>query len=91
MNLLNERTNDVESEVYELGEFRLDAARRELTLALLAVVGLGLARHDEAVAWLGPAYAERDVHMLFLGGDPKWGPLRGDPKAKRRNTGCTRS
>lgn len=30
--------------------------------------------------WLERAYADRDVHMVFLGVDAKWDGLRSDPR-----------
>ena len=40
----------------------------------------GLGDSNEALRWLERAYDERDVHMVFLGVDPKWDPLREDPR-----------
>jgi hypothetical protein len=36
-----------------------------------------LGRTDEAVRWLEKAYDEKDAHLVLLGVEPKWGPLRG--------------
>ena len=45
-----------------------------------ALVYQGLGDSNEALRWLERAYDERDVHMVFLGVDPKWDPLREDPR-----------
>jgi tetratricopeptide (TPR) repeat protein len=39
--------------------------------------GLG---NTEALRWLETAYAEKDVHMVFLAVDPKWDALRRDER-----------
>ncbi|MBA3961624.1 MAG: winged helix-turn-helix domain-containing protein [Chthoniobacterales bacterium] len=46
----------------------------------LAVIHLGLGEIDEAFACLERAYAERDVRLSFFRVDPKWDPIRGDPR-----------
>lgn len=55
----------------------------------VAMVHLGLGRSDEVFRWLERGYGERDVHMIFLGADPKWDAVREDPRfvdlAKRLN------
>jgi DNA-binding winged helix-turn-helix (wHTH) protein/TolB-like protein len=43
-----------------------------------ALVYQGLGESAEALRWLERAYQEKDVHMVFLGRDPKWDSLRGD-------------
>jgi hypothetical protein len=43
-----------------------------------ALVYQGLGESAEALRWLERAYREKDVHMVFLGRDPKWDSLRGD-------------
>jgi serine/threonine-protein kinase len=34
----------------------------------------------ETMRWLTRAYHEKDVHMVFLGVDPKWDGMRGQPE-----------
>jgi DNA-binding winged helix-turn-helix (wHTH) protein/TolB-like protein/Flp pilus assembly protein TadD len=46
----------------------------------IALVHLGLDEHDAALEWLERAEGARDVHLVFLPVDPKWDPLRGDPR-----------
>lgn len=46
----------------------------------VALVYHGLGNADEALRWLERAYRERDVHLVYLGVDPKWDTLRGDTR-----------
>ena len=46
----------------------------------MALIHAGLGEHDAAFAWLDRAYDVRDVHVVYLPVDPKWDPLRGDPR-----------
>lgn len=45
-----------------------------------ALIHLGLDEHEDSLEWLERAEAVRDVHLVFLPVDPKWDPLRGDPR-----------
>jgi DNA-binding winged helix-turn-helix (wHTH) protein/TolB-like protein/Tfp pilus assembly protein PilF len=45
----------------------------------IAMVYNGLGNSDETLRWLEKAYEERDVHLVFLGVDPRWDALRSDP------------
>ena len=45
-----------------------------------ALVHAGLDDTGAVFAWLDKAYAERDVHLIFLTVDPKWDPYRADPR-----------
>jgi TolB-like protein/tetratricopeptide (TPR) repeat protein len=44
----------------------------------LALVHAGLGDAPAALAWLDKAYAERDVHLIYLPVDAKWDPYRSD-------------
>lgn len=46
----------------------------------VAMLHHGLGNSTEAMQWLERAYADRDVHMVFLGVDAKWDGLRSDPR-----------
>ncbi len=48
----------------------------------MAFVTLGLGDKDATFAWLERAFTARDVHLIFLTADPKWDPLRQDPRFK---------
>ncbi len=60
----------------------LDAVSRERYVPPYApaLVYLGLGQHDAAIAWLERAYDAHDVHLVFPPVDPKWDPLRADPR-----------
>jgi TolB-like protein/Flp pilus assembly protein TadD len=46
----------------------------------IALVHGGLGEREAVFEWLEKAYAERDVHMMYLTEDPKWDPWRRDPR-----------
>jgi DNA-binding winged helix-turn-helix (wHTH) protein/Flp pilus assembly protein TadD len=46
----------------------------------MAQVHLGLRHWDHALEWLERACEVRDVHLVLLPADPKWGPVRGDAR-----------
>ena len=45
-----------------------------------ALVYAGLGDTASVFAWLDKAYAERDVHLMYLTVDAKWDPYRTDPR-----------
>jgi TolB-like protein/DNA-binding winged helix-turn-helix (wHTH) protein/Tfp pilus assembly protein PilF len=45
-----------------------------------ALVYAGLGQRDAVFDWLDKAYAEQDVHLMYLTVDPKWDPYRADPR-----------
>ena len=46
----------------------------------MAFITLGLGDKDATFEWLERALAAHDVHLMFLTVDPKWDPLRQDPR-----------
>jgi serine/threonine protein kinase/Tfp pilus assembly protein PilF len=48
----------------------------------IAQIYLGLGDHEQALAWLEKACDERSVWLIWLGVDPKFDPLRSDPRFK---------
>jgi DNA-binding winged helix-turn-helix (wHTH) protein/TolB-like protein/Tfp pilus assembly protein PilF len=56
------------------------SAERYVSPYIIALVYNGLGEHDEALAWLERAYAQRNPEMVFLKVEPKWNDLRGDPR-----------
>jgi cytochrome c-type biogenesis protein CcmH/NrfG len=60
----------------------LDAAARERHVPpyAWALIHLGLGENDQALERLQRAKQTRDVHVSFLYIDPKWDPLRADPR-----------
>ena len=45
-----------------------------------ALVHAGLGDTASVFAWLDKAYADRDVHLMYLTVDAKWDPYRADPR-----------
>ena len=54
----------------------------------MALVTLGLGDKDATFEWLERAFTARDVHLIFLTADPKWDPLRPDPRFKALLAKC---
>jgi len=48
----------------------------------IAQIYLGLGEHEQALCWLEKAYDERSVWLIWLGVDPKFDPLRDQPRFK---------
>ncbi len=46
----------------------------------IAIVHNGLGEVDAALGWLEKAYETRDVRLTFLAVEPKWDPMRSDPR-----------
>ena len=46
----------------------------------IAMVHAGLGQFELALQWLERCYDARDVHLIFLTMDPKWDPLRSEPR-----------
>ncbi len=46
----------------------------------IAIVYTGLGEKDEAFRWLEQAYKDRDPELLWLGTEPMFDPLHGDPR-----------
>ncbi|MDH3569224.1 MAG: tetratricopeptide repeat-containing serine/threonine-protein kinase, partial [Gemmatimonadota bacterium] len=45
-----------------------------------AVIHLGLRQHQAALMWLEHACRERSLHLVFLGVDPLFDPIRAEPR-----------
>jgi DNA-binding winged helix-turn-helix (wHTH) protein/TolB-like protein/Tfp pilus assembly protein PilF len=60
-------------------ELKAIAVQRYVPPYYFAVLYHGLGNSTEALKWLETAYEDRDVHMVFLGVDPKWDSLRTHP------------
>ena len=48
--------------------------------AAMALVNAGLGDREAVFGWLDKAYAERDIHLIYLPVDSKWDPYRADPR-----------
>jgi hypothetical protein len=46
----------------------------------MALVHAGLGEDERVFEWLDRAYAQRDVHLMFLTVDPKWDRYRACPE-----------
>ena len=58
-------------------------ARSEyVTAYAVALLYTALGDKDRAFAWLNTAVAERTHWLVWLERDPRWGPIRGDPRFK---------
>jgi tetratricopeptide (TPR) repeat protein len=56
------------------------AKRRYVSSYQIALVYLGLHRNDEAMKQLENAYQERSTLLVYLKMDPRFDPLRSDPR-----------
>jgi tetratricopeptide (TPR) repeat protein len=61
---------------------RLDSMSRTkyVTAYGPALIHAALRRPDSAFAWLDKAYQERTNWMVWLNRDPRWAPIRSDPR-----------
>ena len=64
----------------ELRELKTISKQRYVPPYNIALVYDGLGNSVETLRFLERAYEEKDVHMVFLGVDPKWDNLRSDPR-----------
>ncbi len=74
------RTGDVTKARGLLDQFLALSAQRYIPPYNIAVVYVGLDDRDKCFAWLGKAYQDHDVRLSFLRVDPKWDPVRSDPR-----------
>ena len=56
------------------------SGRRYVSEILIAVIHLALGDHDSAFKWLEKAYKERAEGIIYLKVEPKFDPLRDDPR-----------
>ena len=61
---------------------RLDSLSRSqyVTPFAVAAVHAALGQPDSAFAWLDRAVRDRSHWLVWLNRDPRWQPLRGDPR-----------
>lgn len=74
------RTGDVDAARARLALLNEMAADRFVPPYAAALIHAGLGDADAAVAALENSLAVRDVNLVFLPRDPKWEPLRADPR-----------
>jgi eukaryotic-like serine/threonine-protein kinase len=63
-----------------LRELEERAKRERVSPAYIARIHIGLGEKDQAFEWLRKAYEERSDHLLSIGVDPVYEPLRSDPR-----------
>ena len=63
-----------------LGMLEEQAKQRYIPPYNVALIYAGLGNNKQALEWLEKGFEARDVHMVFLGVDPKWNSLRGEPR-----------
>jgi len=61
-------------------ELVVDASRRYVSGDYVAAAYLALGNRDEALRWLERANDDRSQWILSARSDPRWRPLRGDPR-----------
>jgi eukaryotic-like serine/threonine-protein kinase len=63
-----------------LNEMKADAKQEYISPLEIAAASAGLGHNDEAMAWLDRAYAERSPTLYILNVEPRWDPLRSNPR-----------
>ena len=63
-----------------LDELQELSRRRYVGPSHIALIYTGLAERDRALDWLEKAYKEHDTELVFLKVDPRFDPLRSDPR-----------
>lgn len=63
-----------------LASMERDAARHYVSGEGIAWVYLALGDSDRGILWLERAFRDRTSNLLRLATDPRWAPLRGDPR-----------
>jgi serine/threonine-protein kinase len=65
-----------------LSELERQSSQEYESVFHIAQIYLGLGDHEQALAWLEKACDERSVWLIWLGVDPKFDPLRSEPRFK---------
>jgi serine/threonine protein kinase len=63
-----------------LEELKKQSRQRYVAARAIAEVYIGLGERDQAFFWLGKAIEERDGWLVHFRGDPRYDPLRSDPR-----------
>jgi DNA-binding SARP family transcriptional activator/TolB-like protein len=67
----------------KLAELQEASQRRYVSPVALATIATGLGDTDQAFRWLRQAVNERSSELLMLGVEPRFDPLRSDPRFSR--------
>lgn len=63
-----------------LGELQKVSAQQYVSPYYIALIHAGMGEKLKAIEWLEKAFAEHDVWMIWLNREPRWDPLRNDPR-----------
>jgi TolB-like protein/Tfp pilus assembly protein PilF len=63
-----------------LGRLKEQSKRKYVPASDFAIVYVGLGEKAQAFSWLQKAYEERATELVFLKADPRFDPLRSDPR-----------
>ena len=71
------RTQEARAMIRKMDELR---KTKYVTPYAVALIYAGMGDKDRAIEWLEKAYNDRANWMVWLGLDPRWDPLRNDPR-----------
>ena len=63
-----------------LKELKSLSSQRYIPPSNIAILAYVVGEKDEAVSWLEKAYQDRDIRLCRAKVDPKWDPMRSDPR-----------
>lgn len=63
-----------------LQELKSLSVQRYVPASHIAMLSGVLQEKDEAMTWLEQSYADRDLRLCRLKAEPKWDPMRSDPR-----------
>jgi TolB-like protein/DNA-binding winged helix-turn-helix (wHTH) protein len=63
-----------------INELKEGARQGHISSLIFAEAYLGLGERDQALTWLEQAYEDRDEEMVYIKSDPRWDPLRSEPR-----------
>lgn len=63
-----------------LEELQRQAKQKYVSAFQMALIHVGLGENEEALRWLEQAYEERATLLTYVGRDPRFDPLREDPR-----------
>jgi hypothetical protein len=72
------RSGDRKAAEKILGDLLAESKTKYVSSYDIAVAYSGLDNQDQTFEWLNRAYEEHAGYLLFLGGDPRFRPLRSD-------------